>query len=102
MNESIQQESIQRTGDTPVAYLQETLLMMSVERGQYFSLNRLGTRIWELLENPTTEDTLVEQLTAEYDVTPEVCAAEVAAFLAALRHRELLADVDSGRDPARA
>jgi hypothetical protein len=83
---------IQRVDNTPAAYMGDSLLMMSVEKGQYFSLNGVGTRIWELLENPTTEAALVVQLAAEYDVTAEVCAAQVEAFLAALRQRELLAD----------
>jgi hypothetical protein len=83
---------IQRSLETPAAYLGDSLLMMSVEKGQYFSLNGVGTRIWELLENPTTEAALVEQLAAEYEVTAEVCAVQLVAFLAALRQRELLAD----------
>jgi hypothetical protein len=93
MNGSIQGEKIQRTGDTPAAYLGDSLLMMSVEKGQYFSLNGVGTRIWELIENPTSEARLVQQLVTEYDVTGEVCAAQVAGFLATLRHRDLLRDV---------
>jgi len=84
---------IQRTGDMPAAYLGEILLIMSVEKGRYFSLNGVGTRIWELVETPTTQGALVQQLVTEFEVTPEVCAAQVAAFLAALRQRDLLGDV---------
>jgi hypothetical protein len=93
MNESIQDEGIQRIGDAPTAYLGDSLLMMSVEKGQYFTLNAVGTRIWELLEKPTTQAALVRQLVTEYEVRPENCAAQVAAFLAALRQRDLLGDV---------
>ena len=92
MNGSICEKRIQRTCDTPAAYLGESLLIMSVEKGQYFSLNGVGTRIWELVENPTTQNALVQQLITEYEVTAEVCAAQVAAFLAALRQRDLLRD----------
>jgi hypothetical protein len=84
---------IHRVSDVPAAYLGGDLLMMSVEMGQYFSLNGVGTRIWELLENPTTAEAMVEQLVAEYDVTPEACAGELTAFLAELHQRRLLADV---------
>jgi hypothetical protein len=93
MNVGIQDKRIQRTGDTLGASLGESLLMMSVEKGQYFSLNGVGARIWELIENPTTQAALVQQLVTEYEVTSEVCAAQVAAFLAALRQRDLLSDV---------
>jgi hypothetical protein len=93
MNNEHCAERIQRTGDTPAAYLGDSLLMMSVEKGQYFSLNGVGTRVWELLERPTTQAALVQQLIEEYEVTAEVCAAQVAAFLAGLRLRDLLGDV---------
>ncbi|WP_448192475.1 PqqD family peptide modification chaperone [Azospirillum sp. sgz301742] len=85
--------SIQRAGDVFAAPLDDTLLMMSVENGQYYGLNGVGTRIWELLEQPTTEVAVVERLLAEYEVTPDVCAEQVAGFLAGLRERGLLLDV---------
>jgi hypothetical protein len=84
---------IKRSDDIMTAPLDDMLLMMSVEQGKYFGLNGAGPRIWELLEQPIAEDQLVEALLDEYEVTREVCAAEVAAFLAGLRERHLLVDV---------
>jgi hypothetical protein len=92
-------ETIQRAGDVFSAALDDTLLMMSVERGQYFSLNPVATRIWELLEQPTTPAALVERLVGEYEVAPEECADQVAGFLAALRERGLLVDVPEAARP---
>jgi hypothetical protein len=86
-------KKIQRAGDTPAAYIGDSLLMMSIEKGQYFSLNGVGARIWELLENPTTQPALVELLVGEYEVPRELCAAQVANFLGGLEQRGLLADV---------
>jgi hypothetical protein len=83
---------IKRNDDILTAPLDDMLLMMSVEHGKYFGLNGAGPRIWELLEQPITDDQLVEALLDEYEVTREVCAAEVAAFLAGLRERHLLID----------
>lgn len=84
---------IKRSNDVLAAPLDNSLLMLDVEQGKYFGLNGAGPRIWELLEQPVTEQELVETLLAEYEVTREVCAAEVAAFLASLRERHLLVDV---------
>jgi hypothetical protein len=83
----------QRAGDVSGAHVGESLLMMSVEKGQYFSLNGVGARVWELLEHPTTERTLVESLAEEYEVTLEDCASQVVEFLSALREYDLLLDV---------
>jgi hypothetical protein len=84
-------ENIQRARDMPAARLGDNLLMMSLERGQYFSLNAVGTRIWELLEKPTTDAALLNRLIAEYDVPEEVCAEQLAVFLTRLQERGLLA-----------
>ena len=83
----------QRVGDIPAAYVGESLLMMSVEKGRYFSLNGVGARVWELLERPTTEGALVECLVGEFEVSAEECALQVAGFVRELRHHDLLHDV---------
>jgi hypothetical protein len=85
---------IQRTGDVPSAPLEDSLLMMSVELGRYFSLNSVAKRIWEMLEYPTQPAAIVRQLVEEYDVSVETCATQVGDFLKKLRERGLLADVD--------
>lgn len=84
---------MRRTGDIMTSPLDDMLLMLDVEQGKYFGLNGVGPRIWELLEQPISEEELVDTLVAEYEVTREVCAAEVGAFLDGLRQRRLLHDV---------
>lgn len=83
-------EKLQRADDLLGAAVGDELLMMSIEKGSYFSLNAVGTRIWELLESPITFDELVARLTAEYDVPADTCRQEVEKFLAALRERGML------------
>jgi coenzyme PQQ synthesis protein D (PqqD) len=80
---------IQRA-DLLTAVVGEDLIMMSLETGQYHSLTGVGSRIWELLAEPTTEEAIISQLQAKYDVPPDVCASEVTAFLADLRKRGLV------------
>lgn len=83
-------ERIKRSGDVLGAAIGEELLMMSVEKGSYFSLNAVGARIWELLEHPITLDEVVAHLMQEYDVPADACREETAKFLSALRERGLL------------
>jgi len=84
-------EKFRRSDDLLGAEVGDELLMMSVEKGSYFSLNPVATRIWALLEQPRTLDELVASLTQEYDVPPATCSEETATFLAALRERGMLA-----------
>lgn len=61
----------------------ETVLM-SIEHGSYFGIGGTGSLIWERLEQPQTEDALVEAVRVAYDVSEEDCRRDVAAFLATL------------------
>jgi hypothetical protein len=93
MNETLPATMIQRSGDMLSAYMEDILLILSVEQGQYFSLSKVATRVWDLLEKPTTQALIVAQLLDEYEVTAEICARDLEVFLGALRQRHLLADV---------
>ena len=85
---------IQRCGDVFSTPLDDTLLMMSVEKGLYYCLDPIAGRIWDLLEQPATRDSIVARLLAEYEVSAEQCRADVDTFLAALRARDLLRELD--------
>ncbi len=84
------EEKLQRSKELLGAAVGEEYLMMSIEKGSYFSLNSAGTRIWELLENPVSIGEVVDVLIREYDVQAEICRAEVEKFLSALRERGML------------
>lgn len=86
--------TIQRREEVFTSPLDDKLLMLSLEQGRYFSLSGVGPRIWELLATPTSQAGLIERLVEEFEVAPEVCRDEVAAFLGVLRDQNLLIEVD--------
>lgn len=55
--------------------------MMSTEKVHYIGLSVVGARIWELIAAPQEVDAICAQLLKEYSVSPEICRAEVDAFL---------------------
>lgn len=55
------------------------------------TLNDTGKFLWERLAVGAEEADLVQALLAEYDVTEEVAARSVAAFVARLKELEFLA-----------
>ena len=79
---------VRRKGDWLTAKVGDQLVMMSIETGSYVGLSDVGARIWELVETPQDIDRLCELLVAEFDVAPDVCRAEVTAFLAELRKND--------------
>ena len=54
------------------------------------TLNETGAVMWEKLKNECTQKDLVDALLAEYDVTEEIAAADVATFVNALQEKKLL------------
>ena len=72
------------------AEFDDTLMMLNVETGSYHDINGTGARIWALLAEPRTEAELVAALVISFDVSPEICAEQVAEFIDMLRDRNLI------------
>lgn len=66
------------------------LVMMSIERGEYFGIGGVGTRLWELLAEPTTIEQLVAAICAEYDIDESTCQTDIIAFIEQLLSNELV------------
>lgn len=72
---------VRKQGDWLAAKVGDELVMMSAEQGHYIGLSEVGARIWELLDTPRDLDAVCAQLLEEYDVTADICRAEVESFL---------------------
>jgi hypothetical protein len=66
------------------------LVMMSVERGAYFGIGGVGTRVWELLEEPRSVDQLCAAIVTEYEVDEATCRGDVVAFVQRLLDEKLV------------
>ena len=81
---------LSRRAGLMTADMNGSAVMMDIMSGKYYNLGSVGGRIWELLEEPMTVSALVEKLTAEYDVSAELCLADILPFLTKLLERGLL------------
>ena len=59
-------------------------VMMSIENGEYYGLDEIGSTIWQLLEEPRSVDDLCRTLRQEYDVEEDKCRRDVTRFLGEL------------------
>ncbi|MGZ9098241.1 MAG: PqqD family peptide modification chaperone [Brevundimonas sp.] len=89
---------ITRSGDLLTTEVDGELLAMSIENGACYGLNRIGSRIWQLVEQPCTVDNLCARLVEEFEVDAEICRTEVLALLADLRTEKLI-QLNSGPGP---
>ena len=81
------ESTISRAGELLATDLDEETILMSIEKGAYYGMERTAQRIWEIIETPHTVADICRQLAGEYSVTEEVCRQDVIAFL-----EELLAE----------
>ena len=65
-------------------------VMMNLERGEYFMMNEVGSRIWEIISEPVNVKGIIETLRSEYEVDEETCKDTVVEFLGRLNNAELI------------
>ena len=70
-----------RNSKTISGRLSDEMVMMDIDKGKYFALNPVATRIWDLLEQPVTLDDLCLILSEEYEVEHAQCKSEVEQYI---------------------
>lgn len=73
------------------------IVMMSIDNGEYYGLDEVGSRIWELLEQPVSIGKLIDSLMMEFEVGREECYQDTMEFLGDLLAKDLLL-VSNGTD----
>jgi hypothetical protein len=81
---------VKRNGALLHAAVHDETLMMNMDSGTYYSVNEVGSRIWELLAEPMVLTELCARIVEEFDVEPKTCEAEVLAFVADLVDRGIV------------
>lgn len=84
------QSTIARNEEIIFSDMGDETVMMSIDKGEYYGLDPMGRRIWELLEKPAQVNAICDTLCCEYNVTPEQCARDVLAFLNQLFEKEII------------
>jgi len=66
------------------------VVMMSIEQGQYFGLDDIGSDIWKRLDPPCAFADLIDRLAADYDADRASIAADVRALLETMAERDVV------------
>ncbi|MFQ5349073.1 MAG: PqqD family protein [Thermoanaerobaculia bacterium] len=72
--------------------LDDEMVLLNLDSGEYFGLNDTGTRVWELLADGRSRGEVVDCLTEEFEVTAEIASSHVAALCRELLEAGLLAE----------
>ena len=81
---------VKRTQKIVSSDLDGDTVMMSIDRGNYYGIDPIGSRIWELLAKPLAISVLLDTLTQEFDVNRDQCEQDTLRFLNELAAEKLL------------
>lgn len=84
-------------GDEHIATeIDNAVVMMSVEQGKYYGLDSVGSRIWNLLEQPRRVTEVCAIIQDEFAVEREICERDVLDFVGRLVAAGLFKVIDEG------
>jgi hypothetical protein len=81
---------VQRGAGLIEAEVDGELVALHVDNGTCYGFNATATRIWAMIEEPKKLSELRDALTAEYDVEPDECEAQLLDLLKDLEGDGLL------------
>lgn len=69
-------------------------ILLDINSGYFFQLNRTGTRIWSFVEAPQTLGALCDHMATHYRVDADTCRHDLVTFVADLIERGVLEVAD--------
>jgi len=65
-------------------------VLLDIESGEYFALNPVGSRIWELSDGTRSAAEIVSVICEEFDVAEDVATADTHEILGELEKQKLV------------
>lgn len=82
--------TVVRSEGMMTAPVDQEIVILNMAGNNYISLDAVGRRIWELLENPVCIADLCRMLAAEFEATEDQISEDVLPFLAELEQESLV------------
>lgn len=70
--------------------LQGEKVMMDLNQGKYFALNKVGSRIWDITNNKISVGDIINILMKEYDIDEKRCNEEVIGFIGRMNDAKII------------
>ncbi|MDF1573606.1 MAG: lasso peptide biosynthesis PqqD family chaperone [Bacteroidales bacterium] len=70
------------------------VVMLSINNGEYYNLDRISTQIWYLLENPINFNNLIGDLMNIYEVSKDTCIKDTKYLLEEFIQKGLIEIID--------
>lgn len=81
MTELTLQSVVSHTANTPSTEMDGETVLMSIENGGYFALDRIGTEIWSRLEHAISVADLLTAMAERYGCDPDAIENDILDLL---------------------
>ena len=81
---------ISRSPSVLTAEVDGEVVMMSIEQGQYFGLDDIGSDIWQRIEPPCSFAALIDGLAVDYDADRATILADVHSLLLRMAEQDVV------------
>src|SRR5262245_13310735 len=79
--------------------LENEAVLLDLQSGEYFGLNEVGCRIWQLIPELGRMGPILDRLVEEYDVAADQAWHDLKALMTELLQRGLVSAVPAPPDP---
>ena len=69
------------------------LILLDTRQAQYYALDAVGTRCWELLAHHGNEEQVIDSILEEYEVDEDTVRSDVAELVRRLVERRLVVEI---------
>lgn len=76
----------------------EDAVLLHVQRGDYYSLNRVGARLWLLTDGSKKISDLAAEITQEFDISPEEAEKDIIELAEQLAKEGLVKVGETSQD----
>jgi len=70
--------------------IQSKSVLLNLDNGTYYTLNKTGTFIWSLLDQKREVNYLIERVTQRFDIDKDKAYSDVQVFIEALKDQGLI------------
>ncbi len=70
--------------------IDDEIVLFSGDTNSYFNLNRTGSIIWELIENPISVQGLINQIAARFKIDPSEITSDVMEYIIPLENKGII------------
>ena len=78
------------SGDQTGSVIPGQAVILNVKSGMYYGIDKVGARIWELIQEPRTVKEIEAAILEEYEVDPERCRRDLMDLLQELSDNGLI------------